>query len=79
VDDGKSAMLASTLSRSESAAVSGIPGLGELPGFQSTTAEKVTNYDSSELVVLITPHIIRRRSSITVGPRIALTQPLQQD
>ncbi|HZY63001.1 MAG TPA: hypothetical protein VFE38_10770 [Edaphobacter sp.] len=79
VNNGTTAMLASTLSRSESAAVNGIPGLGELPGFQTATAEKVAEKDSSELVLLITPHIVRRRSSITAGPRIALTLPQQPD
>src|SRR6185312_3304366 len=41
VGDGKTALFISTLSGSESAAVSGIPGLGELPGFQTATADKV--------------------------------------
>ncbi len=41
VDDGTTALLVSTLSKSESAAVSGIPGLGELPGFQTATADKI--------------------------------------
>lgn len=79
VDDGKTALLVSTLNRAESAAVSGIPGLGELPGFQTATADKVAETDSSELVLLITPHIVRRRSDITAGPRIALNLPQQPD
>lgn len=79
VEDGKTALLVSTLSKSESAAVSGLPGLGELPGFQTATADKATETDSSELVLLITPHVIRRRSSIIAGPRIALNLPQQPD
>jgi hypothetical protein len=79
VDDGKTALLVSTLNRSESAAVSGIPGLGELPGFQTATADKAAETDSSELVLLITPHVIRRRPTITAGPRIALNLPPQPD
>jgi Flp pilus assembly secretin CpaC len=76
VSDGETALLASTLSRSEAAAISGIPGLGELPGFQIATADKITETDSSELVLLITPHIVRHRSSTIAGPRIAFNQRL---
>ena len=79
VDDGKTALLVSSLSGSESAAVSGIPGLGELPGFQTATADKVRETDSSELVLIITPRVVRRRSSIVAGPRIALNLPQQSD
>jgi general secretion pathway protein D len=79
VADGESAMLLSSLSRSESAAVSGLPGIGELPGFQTVTADKTTETDSSELVLLITPHIVHRRPNFTAGPRIALNQHQQSD
>ncbi|MEO6911316.1 MAG: hypothetical protein ABI158_10365, partial [Edaphobacter sp.] len=79
IGDGTTALLVSTLNRSESAAVSGLPGLGELPGFQTATADKVAETNSSELVLLITPHVIRRRSSIVAGPRIPLNLPQQPD
>lgn len=79
VDNGTTALLVSTLTKSESAAVSGIPGLGELPGFQTAAADKIAETDSSELVLLITPHVVRRRSSMIAGPRIALNLPQQPD
>jgi type II secretory pathway component GspD/PulD (secretin) len=79
VNDGKTALFVSSLSKSESAAVSGLPGLGELPGFQSATADKVAETDSSDLVLLITPRVVRRRSNIIAGPRIALNLPQQPD
>lgn len=75
VGDGETALMISSLSRTEALAISGIPGLSELPGFQTATADRITQKDTSELVLLITPHVVRRRSSITVGPRIALNQP----
>lgn len=78
VRDGESALLASSLSRSESAAVSGLPGLGELPGFQTATANKVSEYDTSELVLLITPHVVRHRKSNIASPRIAFEQRLPE-
>jgi general secretion pathway protein D len=79
VNDGKTALFVSSLSKSESAAVSGLPGLGELPGFQSATADKVAETDSSNLVLLITPRVVRRRSNIIAGPRIPLNLPQQTD
>lgn len=74
--DGESTLLASSLSRTESAAVSGWPILSELPGFQTATADKVTERDTSELVLLITPHIVLHRKSTAAGPRIAFEQRL---
>ena len=75
VRDGETTLMASSLTKQESAAVSGLPGLGELPGFQTATAVKTTDTDSSELVLLVTPHIVRRRSNVIAGPRIALNLP----
>ena len=79
VPDGQTAMLVSTLNRSESAAVSGLPGLGELPGFQTLTADKAAEKDTSELILLVTPHVVRRRKDISAGPRIALNLPEDSD
>ncbi len=55
---GQTAMLATSTTLQEIAAVSGIPGLSELPGFQSTT-DKNTTTDASELVITLTPRIVR--------------------
>ncbi|HUB20682.1 MAG TPA: hypothetical protein VL990_18735 [Acidobacteriaceae bacterium] len=55
---GESAILVSSLSRQESDAITGIPGLSEIPGFQSLT-NKSTNLDVGELAIVITPHIVR--------------------
>lgn len=75
VNNGETAMLASSMTKLESAAISGLPGLGELPGFQPAVADKTTEADTSELILLITPHIVRRRSNVIAGPRIALNLP----
>lgn len=76
VKDGETTLIASSLSRSESAAISGTPGLSELPGFQTAAANNTTEADSSELVLLITPHIVRHRANDATGPRIAYNQRL---
>ena len=79
IADGQTALLVSSLSKTESGAVSGYPGLAELPGFQSTISDQTTEQDSSDLVLLITPHIVRRRSSVIAGPRISLNLPSRSD
>lgn len=68
---GASALVVGDLSRQESNAVSGTPGLTELPGFSSlgtTTRE----FDVSNIAILVTPHILRRRHSDLTGPLIPL-------
>lgn len=66
---GQTALLASEISSSEMKSVQGLPGLSELPGFQSTTNEnKVVS--TGELLITVTPHVVRE-----VGLRIA-SRPL---
>ncbi len=69
VADGESALMVSNVTRSESAALTGLPGLSELPGFQ-LPLENVGQRSSNQLVVVVTPHIVRRRSDLIAGPRI---------
>ena len=71
VPEGSTALLLSELSSNQSAAISGLPGLASLPGFQESLADRLTETTHSELVLSITPHLVRRRSNVTVGPRIA--------
>jgi general secretion pathway protein D len=75
IDDGDTALMVSSLTKSESASIDGLPLLGELPGFQTATADKTTMTDTSNLVLLVTPHVTRRRSNLTAGPRIAINLP----
>jgi type II secretory pathway component GspD/PulD (secretin) len=56
--DGASALVTSYLTSQETNAVSGLPGLSEIPGLQSTT-NKDAQKNTGELVVLITPHVVR--------------------
>ncbi len=74
VADGETALMTSTLTRSEARAVSGVPGLAELPGFTDVTADHNREADTSELVLLVTPHIIRHRPATGIGPRIAFSR-----
>jgi general secretion pathway protein D len=79
VTDGETALLASSLSKTESAALSGLPGLGELPGFQSVTANTTKEFDTSEMVLLITPHLVHHRYNMIAGPMIVVDLPREPD
>ena len=70
---GASALVVGDLSRQESNAISGTPGLTELPGF-SSVGSTTREFDVSNLAVLITPHLLRRRHSDLVGPLIPLAR-----
>jgi len=59
LEEGQSAVLVSDLSRQESRAISGAPGLSEIPGFQDIS-DIDSNRDNGELIILLTPRIIRR-------------------
>jgi general secretion pathway protein D len=72
VKDGETALILSNVNRTEARAINGVPGLSELPGFQSVTDQTV-EADTSQLVLLLTPRIVRRRSDTLRGPRIAFT------
>jgi Flp pilus assembly secretin CpaC len=69
--DGETAMLASNVNRTESAAVTGLPGLSELPGFEAPV-DKDAEKDTGQLIVLVTPHVLRRRANMVAGPRILI-------
>ena len=68
---GASALVVSNLTKQQSSAVSGIPGLSELPGFQSTTNNNGED-DVSNLLIIITPHIVRLAHREEAGRMIVL-------
>jgi general secretion pathway protein D len=72
---GETALLASEISSSEMRSVQGLPGLSELPGFQSTTNEnKVVS--TGELLITITPHVVRQGGlRIASGPLLLPYNP----
>jgi len=67
---GQTALLASEISRNESRDIDGIPGLSELPGFQGT--DKDDEIDSGELLITITPHVVRTGSMRITSRRLAI-------
>lgn len=74
VQDGETTMILSNANRSEARAINGTPGLSELPGFQSASDQTV-EADTSQLVLLLTPHVVRHRPNQFAGPLIPLSLP----
>ena len=58
--DGESAVVAGEVTHTETLALSGIPGLGQVPGLNKITTTNSKQTDDNELLVVITPHIINR-------------------
>jgi general secretion pathway protein D len=79
VPDGASAVMFSNLSKTQSAAISGLPGLGDLPGFQETLANDDKDIDNSELVLVVTPHVVRHRKELMASRQIPFSSSLPQE
>ena len=79
VPEGTPAMVVSQVSSTESRAISGVPGLASLPGFQGTLADRDAVRDSSDLILMVTPHLVRRRANMSAGPRIAFQTSTPQE
>ncbi len=74
VADGATATLVTNLNTNEASAVTGIPGLSDLPGFQNAP-DLLRTTDRSQLVMVLTPHIVRRRPDRNRGPQIPIDVP----
>jgi general secretion pathway protein D len=79
VADGGTAIMLSDLSSTEAASVSGIPGLADLPGLRQSVADNLRETNSSELVLLVTPQIVRRRSNSMASRRISFSTSVPQE
>jgi general secretion pathway protein D len=56
--EGEAAVVAANLSKSQSLAISGTPGLSEIPGLNNVTDKnRQSNY--ATLIIVITPHVVR--------------------
>ena len=58
--DGEPAIVAGQVTHTEALALSGIPGLGQVPGLNHITATHSKEIEEDELMVVITPHITSR-------------------
>ena len=68
--EGEATVVATELDKSQSRAISGTPGLSEIPGLNNVTDKDLqTNY--ATLVIVMTPHVLR-------GPQAAGHTPLMR-
>lgn len=60
VSDGETAILAGSLDRSETLSITGPPGISRIPGLNHALSHANPQSSEGELLVLITPHIVRK-------------------
>jgi type II secretory pathway component GspD/PulD (secretin) len=58
--DGEPAVVAGEVSNSETRNLSGVPGLSQIPGFKQVAGVNDKQLEDDELLVVITPRIVRR-------------------
>ena len=56
--DGEPAFVAGEISETDTRSLSGIPGLGVIPGLNVVTANNTKEVDDDELMIAITPHVL---------------------
>jgi general secretion pathway protein D len=56
--DGEPAVVAGSISQSEQLSLTGIPGLGQVPGLNKIMASNSKMDETDELLVVITPHVV---------------------
>ncbi len=67
VRPGYSALVVSAISKQDTQELTGVPGLSDIPGLNDATNRQDTT-GSTELVILITPHIVRASQHGAAGP-----------
>ena len=60
LNDGEPAVVAGAVTRNEQLSLSGIPGLGQVPGLNQIMTSNSKEVDTDELLIMITPHIVNR-------------------
>ncbi len=58
LEDGESGVVAGTLDHQEQTSLSGPPGIGLIPGLGQLLSTESKNHTVSELLIVVTPHII---------------------
>ncbi len=59
--DGEQAVVAGEISRSDQRSMSGIPGLGAIPGLNQAMVNNSLTTEDDELLIIITPHVVANR------------------
>jgi len=70
--DGEPAVVAGEVSKTDMISMSGIPGLGLLPGLNQALVNNTKESDSDELMIVVTPHVLANFNRTT--PEIWVTE-----
>ena len=70
--DGEPAVVAGEISRSDQLSMSGIPGMGLLPGLNQVMASNSKQEEDDELMIILTPHVLA--NTIATTPEIWISQ-----
>jgi tetratricopeptide (TPR) repeat protein len=65
LQDGEPAVVAGEISSSDTRSMSGIPGLGAIPGVNQAMVSNSLTTENDELLIVITPHVVANRNRIT--------------
>jgi Flp pilus assembly secretin CpaC len=57
--------VAGEISSSDTRSMSGIPGLGAIPGLNQAMVSNSLTTENDELLIVITPHVVANRNRIT--------------
>jgi len=68
---GEGVVVVSELDKQESRAISGVPGISEIPGLNNVT-EKDTQKSYSTLLIVMTPHVVRGTQSAGHSPMLRI-------
>ncbi len=71
VKAGETAVIVSDLSRTESQALSGLPGVSDIPGLQDVS-DIARNQNVARLLILVTPNVTRNIKAAGMGPRLRI-------
>ncbi len=63
--DGEPAVVAGEISGNDQRSMSGIPGLGSIPGVNQAMVNNTLSKDDEELLIMITPHVVANRDHAT--------------
>jgi Flp pilus assembly secretin CpaC len=76
IHQGQAVMVASELSKSQSRALSGTPGLSDIPGLNSLTGND-TQQDFATLLIIITPQVVRATQLAGHTPQMRIERGVQ--
>jgi general secretion pathway protein D len=65
--EGETAVVAGAVSRSEQRILAGLPGLGQVPVLGKLTAHQDSEHTVDELIIVITPRLVRRAEQNLAG------------